>query len=180
MILLALITIVLNMYRLKHEPTRTSESSNIFICLKCFTFLKFKECLQVYVGDFNYEFSEKNVCNSLCRKLPYLEIFRSVFPHIRTEYLDLVCKSLYSAWIWEKNKQLGAYLIPLLLDKALVLEEHLFQETLLKKFWKAVFDFWFWKAIQLQLFMVFLDVLHVIAFLLLFAPNLCNKGFIFR
>ena len=141
MILLALITIVLNMYRLKHEPTRTSESSNIFICLKCFTFLKFKECLQVYVGDFNYEFSEKNVCNSLCRKLPYLEIFRSVFPHIRTEYLDLVCKSLYSAWIWEKNKQLGAYLIPLLLDKALVLEEHLFQETLIKKILEG--SFWF-------------------------------------
>ena len=67
---------------------------------------------------------------------------------------------------------MGAYLIPLPLDKALILEEHLFQETLIKKI--LILD-------SVAIFYGFLGyILLAIAFLLLFALNLCNKGFIFR
>ena len=35
------------------------------------------------------------------KKCPYLEIFWSLFFRIRTEYVDLLRKSLYSVRMWE-------------------------------------------------------------------------------
>ena len=73
------------MYRLKRGPASTSESSVIFLCLKCFSELQ---------GIFKSLREGFHECTSLCEKCPYSKYFCSIFPPIWTEYGDLLCKSL--------------------------------------------------------------------------------------
>ena len=82
--LFVLITIVFDMNMLKHEPARTSESSVIFICLKCFAFRNCKEYLQVYAGDFISDFCEKtNAIHYVKSARRILSFFGSYFPAFR-------------------------------------------------------------------------------------------------